>query len=135
MMTDAQILAVSITVVAVLLGTLFSNSRITDLNSRIVENNMAINRRMDESAATLNKRMEESTTALNRRMDESTTALNRRMDDLKDVLRAESRAMEARMELRFNSIDRKLDELLRIVGDHEIRISKLEDGQPVARRG
>ncbi len=113
MMTDAQILAVSITVVAVLLGTLFSNSRITDLNSRIVENNMTMNRRMDESAA----------------------VLNRRMDDLKDVLRAEAHAAEARMELRFNGIDRKLDELLRIVGDHEIRITRLEDGQPLTRRG
>jgi hypothetical protein len=27
---------------------------------------------------------------------------------------------------RFNSIDRKLDEILRIVGDHETRIAALE---------
>jgi hypothetical protein len=96
-MADAQIIAIAITVLAVLAGTLFSNSRIGDMNNRI--------------------------------------------GDVKEVLRAEFRAdiaqltltMETRfnaidrtIETRFNSVDRKLDEFLRIVGDHETRISALE---------
>jgi predicted nucleic acid-binding Zn-ribbon protein len=101
-MTDAQIIALGITVLAVLVGTLFSNDRISDLNARL---------------------------------SETSAATNRRMDDMKEVLRAEmkaqSAALEARMtsfEVRFNSIDRKLDEILRIAGDHETRITALEHG-------
>lgn len=99
-MTGAQIIAIAITVLAVLAGTLFSNSRISDLNTRLSETN---------------------------------AATNRRMDDMQEVLRAEMKAQgavfDARMgafEGRFNSIDRKLDEILRMVGDHETRIGALE---------
>jgi low affinity Fe/Cu permease len=85
-MNDAQIIAIAITVLAVMGGTLFNNSRIGDINNRI--------------------------------------------GDVKEVLRAEFRAdftqLEARLDARFNSIDRKLDELLRIVGDHDTRITALE---------
>jgi low affinity Fe/Cu permease len=79
-MTDAQIIAIAITVLAILGGALINNARITDV---------------------------------------------------KEVLRSEFRAdlMQFRMEIneRFNSIDRKLDEILRMVGDHETRITKLEE--------
>jgi low affinity Fe/Cu permease len=55
---------------------------------------------------------------------------NSRLGDVKEALRAEFRAdiTQLRLELndRFNSIDRKLDEILRIVGDHETRIAALE---------
>jgi hypothetical protein len=59
---------------------------------------------------------------------------NARITDVKEVLRAELRAEigqlrnEIKLDLaeRFNSIDRKLDEILRIVGDHETRITRLE---------
>ena len=85
-MTDQQILAISITVLAILAGAVFSNSRIGDLHKRI--------------------------------------------DDVRDVIRAEFHKdiaeMNLRMEVRFNSIDRKLDEILRIAGDHETRIAALE---------
>jgi flagellar capping protein FliD len=58
-----------------------------------------------------------------------------RSDLLKEMVQLESRlesrfnSMESRfnsMESRFSSIDRKLDEILRIVGDHETRITRLE---------
>ena len=92
-MTDAQIIAIAITVLAVLAGTLFNNSRIGDVNNRFGD-------------------------------------INNRISDLKEVLRAEFRSDIAQlaltMENRFNSIDRKLDELLRIVGGHETRIAALE---------
>jgi low affinity Fe/Cu permease len=85
-MTDSQIIAIAITVLAILAGTLVNNSRISDVS----------------------------------------TGLNRRIDDTRDVLRAEMQALEARMDNRFNAIERKLDEFLRIVGDHESRMTALE---------
>ena len=55
---------------------------------------------------------------------------NSRITEAKETLRAEIRAeigqLTLTMEARFNSIDRKLDEILRIVGDHETRITRLE---------
>ena len=58
-----------------------------------------------------------------------------RSDLLKEMVQLEGRlesrfnSMESRfnsMESRFNSMDRKLDEILRIVGDHDTRIARLE---------
>jgi hypothetical protein len=62
---------------------------------------------------------------------------NSRITEAKETLRAEIgllRAdllkemvqLEGRMESRFNSIDRKLDDILRIVGDRETRITRVE---------
>ncbi len=81
-MTDAQIIAIGITVLAVLAGTLFNNARISDLNGTV----------------------------------------NARLGSVEGRISS----LETRFENRFNSIDRKLDEILRIVGNHETRISVLE---------
>ena len=55
---------------------------------------------------------------------------NSRITEAKETLRAEIGQLRSdltlTMETRFNSIDRKLDEILRIVGDHETRITALE---------
>jgi hypothetical protein len=62
---------------------------------------------------------------------------NSRITEAKETLRAEIALLradllkemvqlEGRMESRFSSIDRKLDEILRIVGDHDTRITRLE---------
>jgi hypothetical protein len=52
----------------------------------------------------------------------ATLVNNARIGDVKDVIRAEVDARFARLdlslEIRFSSIDRKLDELLRVVADH-----------------
>ena len=85
-MTDAQIIAVSITVLAVLVGTLFNNARIGDLNS----------------------------------------GLNKRIEDTKEVLRAEMKANAAEMNVRLNSIDMKLDALLKLIADVDARVTRLE---------
>ena len=81
-MTDAQIIAIGITVLAVLAGTMFNNARISDLNGTV----------------------------------------NARLGSVEGRISS----LETRFENRFNSIDRKLDEILRIVGNHETRISVLE---------
>jgi low affinity Fe/Cu permease len=55
----------------------------------------------------------------------ATLVNNARIGDVKDVIRAEVDARFAKvdlsLELRFSSIDRKLDELLRVVHDQRIR--------------
>jgi hypothetical protein len=100
-MTDAQIVAIAITVLAVLGGTLFNNVRISDLAGRFADTNT-------------------------------------RLSDAKDLLRAEFHREFAEHKLqlvennvqinkRFDSLDRKLDEMLRMVGDHETRIGRLEE--------
>jgi low affinity Fe/Cu permease len=81
-MTDAQLVAIAITILTVLAGTLINNSRIGDINHRL--------------------------------------------GDVKEVLRAEMKLVESRMDTRFTSIDHKLDEILRIIGNHETRITTLE---------
>jgi flagellar motor switch protein FliM len=58
---------------------------------------------------------------------------NSKITEAKETLRAEMALLRAdmmtefaKLEVRFSSIDRKLDEILRILGDHETRITKLE---------
>ncbi len=62
---------------------------------------------------------------------------NSRITEAKETLRAEmgqlrtelTLTMEKRfnaVDLRLDSMDRKLDEILRILGDHETRITRLE---------
>jgi hypothetical protein len=57
--------------------------------------------------------------------------VNVRIGDVKEVLRAEMDArfakLDVSLELRFSSIDRKLDELLRVVASHNHRIRELEE--------
>ena len=79
-MTDSQIIALSITVLAILGATLINNTRI---------------------------------------------------GDVKEALRAEMDArftkLDLNLEHRFNSMDRKLDQLLKLVADHDGRIRALEN--------
>lgn len=67
----------------------------------------------------------------------ATLVNNARIGDVKDVIRAEVDARFAKLDLsleirfnsmegRFSSIDRKLDELLRVVADHDQRIRSVE---------
>lgn len=60
-----------------------------------------------------------------------------RIVDAKELLRAEIKTLraetdarvdrlESHMDKRFDAMDRKLDELLRIAGDHETRIGGIE---------
>jgi low affinity Fe/Cu permease len=60
----------------------------------------------------------------------ATLVNNARIGDVKDVIRAEVDARFAKLdlslEIRFSSIDRKLDELLRVVADHDHHIRSVE---------
>ena len=56
---------------------------------------------------------------------------NARIGNVKDLIRAEVDARFSRLdlslEIRFSSIDRKLDEFLRVVADHDHRIRSIKD--------
>ena len=97
-MTDDRIIAIAITVLAVLGETLVNNSLIGDLNS-----------------------------TLNRRIDDVKEVLRAELGAHRAEIDARFAALAQSMDSRFNSIDRKLDELLRIVGGHETRITKLAE--------
>jgi hypothetical protein len=55
---------------------------------------------------------------------------NSRITEAKETLRAEIGRLKSDLtltiETRFNAIDRKLDEILRMLGDHETRIARLD---------
>jgi low affinity Fe/Cu permease len=106
-MTDAQIVAIAITVLAVLGGTLINNSRIGDFNNRFADLNSSLNSRFADT--------------------------NRKIDDLKELLRAEikasvaeTRASIAETNGRLTAMDTKLDAMLRLLADVDQRVSKLE---------
>jgi hypothetical protein len=63
----------------------------------------------------------------NSRITEAKETLRAEMALLRADLTREIRDLEARMDKRFDSMDRKLDEILRMVGDHETRITRLEN--------
>ncbi|MES1257113.1 MAG: hypothetical protein ABUS51_01735 [Acidobacteriota bacterium] len=72
-MTDAQIIAVSITVLAVLAGTLFNNSRIGDLNNRFsdINNRFAdVNRHVDDVKDVLRAEMNQRFSSIDHKLDE-----------------------------------------------------------------
>jgi hypothetical protein len=62
----------------------------------------------------------------NSRITEAKETLRAEIALLRSDLLKEMVQLEGRMESRFSSIDRKLDEILRIVGDHGMRITRLE---------
>ena len=62
----------------------------------------------------------------NSRITEAKETLRAEIAVLRSDLLKEMVQLEGRLESRFNSMDRKLDELLRIVGDHDTRITRLE---------
>lgn len=62
----------------------------------------------------------------NSRITEAKETLRAEMALLRADLTKEIRDLETRMEKRFDSMDRKLDEILRMLGDHETRITRLE---------
>jgi hypothetical protein len=96
--TDQQIIAIAITVLAVLAGSIFNNVRISDLN-----------------------------TGLSARIAETNAGLNRRIDDLRDVLRAEMRADRTEMRADMTKVEGKLDTIISMLGHLDPRVTKLEE--------
>lgn len=85
-MTDAQMITLAVAILAVFGGTLYNNSRITDLRD-------SVSRRLDD----MSKRFEDA---------------NRHIDDKFALLSQQMKTME--------------DNIMRVLGDHETRLQKLE---------
>jgi hypothetical protein len=51
---------------------------------------------------------------------------NSRTTDIKDVFRAETKALETRMDLQFERMNNKLDTVLKLVADIDTRVTTLE---------
>jgi hypothetical protein len=99
-MNDIQVLTICITLLGIFAASWFNNSRMGDLSARIGDTNAKI--------------------------AEQKADLGARISDTKEVLRAEMKAMEARIDLQFQRTNNKIDELLKIIADHDQRIAKLE---------
>jgi hypothetical protein len=66
----------------------------------------------------------------NSRITEAKETLRSEITVLRSDLVREMLQLGGRMETRFSSIDSKLDEILRIAGDHETKIINLERDRP-----
>jgi hypothetical protein len=119
-MTDAQIIAIGITVLAVLAGTLFSNNRISDLSSRLGETNASLGARINETNVSLGARITEINVSLGARITETNVSLAARITDVRDVLRAEFRT-------ELVKVEGKLDTIINMLGQLETRVTKLEE--------
>jgi len=62
----------------------------------------------------------------NSRITEAKETLRAEVALLRADLTKEIRDFDTRIDKRFDSMDRKLDEILRMVGDHETRMTRLE---------
>jgi hypothetical protein len=86
-MTDAQIIAIAITVLAVLAGSIFNNVRIGDVNS-----------------------------SLNRRIDDMRDVLRGEMDLRFERFNLRLERMDSEMNVRFERMDSKLDTIITMLG-------------------
>jgi len=73
-----------------------------------------------------NSRITEAKETLRAEMAQIRSELLLTMETRFNAVDARLNVLETKMESRFSSIDRKLDEILRIVADHETRITRLE---------
>ncbi len=100
-MTDPQIIALAITVLAVFAGSVFNNVRIGDVN-------VSVNRRIDDMRDVLRAEMDRRFERMEPRFE-----------------RIDSRF--ERIDSRFERIDSKLDTVIAMLGQLDTRVTKLED--------
>lgn len=100
-MSDAQILTIAFTMLAIFVASWFNNSRFGDTNTRIGD----VNNRIGD---------------VNKRIDDLSRQLDTRLDDFRDVIRAEIRLESERM-------IQKIDAVLNQLANHETRITRLEE--------
>jgi hypothetical protein len=81
-MTDAQIIAIAITVLAIVSGVLVNNSRIGDMNSRIGD----IHSRLDDVKETLRAETKAEISALRVEMNDRFNAIENKLDAILRML-------------------------------------------------
>src|SRR6266481_5935668 len=88
------------TMITVLIGILINNTRINDLNSRIVEANGTLNSRIVEANGTLNSRIVEANGTLNARI----SSVDSRMASLENRFTNLENKFDTRFELLLNKV-------------------------------
>jgi hypothetical protein len=73
--TDAQIITIAITVLAVLAGTLFSNARIGDLSARITDTNNALSARITDLKEVMRAELQKETGELRHLIERNREAI------------------------------------------------------------
>jgi hypothetical protein len=96
-MTDAQMVTLAVAILAVFAGTLFNNSRISDMKSLLSDRLSDTNLRISDG---------------NRRTDDKIADVHRNIDDKFALLSRQMKTME--------------DNILRLIGDHQTRLQRLE---------
>lgn len=84
MMSDAQILTIAFTMLAIFVASWFNNSRFGDTNNRIGD----VNNRIGD---------------VNKRIDDLSRQIDNRVDNLRDVIRAEMRVDSERMNQKIDA--------------------------------
>jgi hypothetical protein len=101
-MNDAQIIAISITVLAVLAGSVFNNVRIGDVST-------SLNRRIDDMKEVLRTEMDLRFERIDLRFERMDAAMNQRFE---------------RIDQRFERMDSKLDTIINMLGQLDTRVTK-----------
>jgi DNA anti-recombination protein RmuC len=100
-MTDAQLVTLATAFLAAVIAVLFNNSRISDLRGEVTTRTGDLRNSMDKRFDDMNGHMDKRFDDMNRHIDDKFALLTERLQ---------------RME----------DNIMRITGDHEERIQKLE---------
>ncbi len=97
-MTDTQVLTIVIAILVSLGALVYNNSRITDVGKRVDDVRTDVGKRIDD---------------LGRRIDDLRDSVNLHIDDKFHLLSQRLKTME--------------ENIMRILGDHETRLHKLEN--------
>ncbi len=99
-MNDTQMISISITVFAILAGSLFNNIRISDLSSKV-----------------------------DTRINDMRDVLRSEMKAIQAETKSEMKVMQVEMNSRFDRLDAKRETLLNMAATHEGRLTALEGKQ------
>jgi hypothetical protein len=114
-MNDAQIIAISITVLAVLAGSVFNNVRIGDVS-------ISLNRRIDDMKEVLRTEMD----LRFERIDIRFERIDQRFERMDSAMNQRFERMDSAMNQRFERMDSKLDTIITMLGQLDTRVTKLE---------
>jgi D-hexose-6-phosphate mutarotase len=81
-MTDAQMITLGVAILAIFAGTLFNNSRISDMGKRIDDLRDSVNRRLDDQ----NRRLDDHRDSINQHIEDKFRLLDAKLDRIIDML-------------------------------------------------
>lgn len=104
-MTDIQILTLALTMLGIFAASWFNNSRVSDVSNRISD----LSNKLDN------------------RISDTKDVLRSEMHTFRAEIHSEMNTFRAEMHLEFERMNNKLDAILLQLGNHETRITRLEE--------